>query len=327
MRGLVSLALGSVLVVVACDEDRRRAPPAAPATAASAVASAPAAPATEASAPDAKLVAAETLTWHYASTPAGPIDVVVAVPAHTSGEKLPVVIALHGRGEAFKGPARGARGWLDDYGLLAAERRLRAPPLTRAGLEGMADDARLARMNESLSRRPFRGVIVVCPYTPDVLADGRPFSAVAPFTEFVKETLLPRVRRDAPALAEPAATGIDGVSLGGRVALLTGLALPELFGVVASEQAAFDSADAPELARLAVEARRRRPSLKLRLLTSDRDYFLRPNRAISRALTDAGVPHEFVEIPGTHSYEFNRGPGAVELLLFHDRALRGEPPL
>jgi hypothetical protein len=30
---------------------------------------------------------------------------------------------------------------------------------------------------------------------------------------------------------------------------------------------------------------------------------------------------------GTHSYRFNRGPGGLEMLLFHDRALRGLAPL
>ena len=28
---------------------------------------------------------------------------------------------------------------------------------------------------------------------------------------------------------------------------------------------------------------------------------------------------------GPHDYVFNQGPGGVEMLLFHDRALRGEP--
>ena len=30
-------------------------------------------------------------------------------------------------------------------------------------------------------------------------------------------------------------------------------------------------------------------------------------------------------VPGPHDYVFNRGPGVLEMLLFHDRALRREP--
>jgi hypothetical protein len=32
-----------------------------------------------------------------------------------------------------------------------------------------------------------------------------------------------------------------------------------------------------------------------------------------------------VTVPGPHDYEFNRGPGAYEMLMFHDRVLRGQP--
>jgi hypothetical protein len=38
------------------------------------------------------------------------------------------------------------------------------------------------------------------------------------------------------------------------------------------------------------------------------------------------VTHTFDTVLGTHSYRFNRGPGAYEMLLYHDRVLRGLPP-
>jgi enterochelin esterase-like enzyme len=138
---------------------------------------------------------------------------------------------------------------------------------------------------------------------------------------------LPRVKRETPALGSAESTAIDGVSLGGRAALLVGLERPQSFRVVAGLQAAFDSADAPELARRAKDARAANPALVIRLLTSEGDYFLNANRAISRALTSAAVPHVLTVIPGPHDYEFNRGPGAYEMLFFHDRALRGEAGL
>ena len=45
--------------------------------------------------------------------------------------------------------------------------------------------------------------------------------------------------------------------------------------------------------------------------------------ALHRELTRAGEPHEHLVVPGPHDYPFNRGPGAIEMLLWHDRQLRG----
>ena len=271
---------------------------------------------------------ARELVWAYEQSPVGRMQVVVAIPARPSADvQLPVLIAMHGRGESFKGPAKGARGWIDDYWLLRAVERLHAPPLTLKDLQGFADPARLSRINESLAKRPYRGLIVVCPFTPDILAGDKPFKAAEPLASFLVDELLPRVRRETPALQSSSATGVDGVSLGGRASLLVGLSRAKAFGAVAALQAAFDSADADELARRAESAISQNPRLALRLLTSYEDYFLVANRNISKAFARSGIKHELLVIPGPHDYEFNRGPGVYEMLLFHDRALRGESPL
>lgn len=59
-------------------------------------------------------------------------------------------------------------------------------------------------------------------------------------------------------------------------------------------------------------------------MTSDGDYFLGANHAIDQAYTASHIAHEFLVVPGPHDYVFNRGPGSIEMLLFHDRALRGQ---
>lgn len=325
MRARWVLALVAI-ALPACDGCARRPPPAPAVAATSAPATAPPAPVVASATPPPTTPARE-VTWHYADTPAGPIDVVVSIPAHARGSKLPVLIALHGRGEAFKGPVRGARGWVEDYWMPQAIERLEHPPLVRKDFLDMVEDARLGKINASLAAQPYRGLVVASPYTPDILAGDRPLTAAVPYGKFLVETLLPRLYRDTPAVGTPVSTAIDGVSLGGRASLLVGFAHPRAFGVVASMQAAFDSADAPALARMAADARRDNPKLVIRLLTSDGDFFLNANRNISRALTVAGVEHRFIEVPGSHSYEFNRGPGVIEMLLFHDRVLRGEASL
>lgn len=255
------------------------------------------------------------------------MQVVVRLPARREGQRFPVLVAMHGRGESFKGPAHGARGWIDDYGLVTALDRLHAPPLVDEDLEGLADKQRLAHLNQALARQPYRDLIVVCPFTPDILSGDKPFSSARPFARFVVNELLPRVYRETPALGTPASTGIDGVSLGGRASVLIGLEYPESFGAVAALQAAFDSADAPELTRRAKAAREKNPKLALRFLTSDHDFFLNSTRNISKALRAADVDHVLDVIPGPHDYIFNRGPGVYEMLTFHDRVLRGVAPI
>ncbi len=297
------------------------APPLLPlATAATAAASA--APALSENA--ARLPRAE-LTWVWESTPVGKMSVVVVLPERAPGDRFPVLVTMHGRGEALKGPERGARGWVDDYALGRAIQRLTQPPLTPEDLEGHFDEARLARLNAALRQQPYRGLVVVCPYTPDMLAGDEPFTKAPRLAAFLVEQLLPRVYRETPALGSVQSTGVDGVSLGGRAAVTSGLLRPEAFGVVAGLQAAFDVKDAGEIAARARRARAKFPELRLRFLTSDGDYFLRANRAIDALLTHAGVTHDFLVVPGPHDYDFNRGPGAIEMLVYHDRALRGEP--
>lgn len=336
MRALI---LGALLLA-GCDSCAHRAPPSALAlansarriatsarTATNSASVVPSAPPPANTAAPAKAVEAHEVTWVYHHDRVGPMQVVISIPRHRAGQKFPVLVALHGRGEAFKGAARGARGWVEDYWMPKAIERLHHPPLTDKDFGGMSDPARLARINKSLATKPYRGLIVVCPYTPDILAGDRPFSAAKPLARFIVDELLPRVYRETPAIGTPASTGIDGVSLGGRASLLVGFMRPRAFHVVASLQAAFDAAEVPALVQLARKAYQQDPRLVIRLLTSSHDFFREDNYEIAHEMTRAKIPHILVEVPGTHSYAFNRGPGVYEMLLFHDRALRGEPTL
>ena len=267
------------------------------------------------------------ITWTYADTPVGPMNAVVVVPARAADERFPVLLTFHGTGEARKGPERGARGWIDDYGMYKAIDRLQHPPLTTADLEGFADEARLAKLNAALAKAPYRGLIIVNSYTPDMLRGDEPFSKIPPLAKFVIEELLARARRETPAIGTPQPTGVDGISLGGRASLAIGLRNPEAFAAVSGLQPAFDVDNAGPVALRAAQAHQKNPALSFRLLTSDGDYFLASTKAISAAMKQAGVPHTLVIVPGPHDYPFNRGPAVYEMLLHHDRVLRGLPPI
>jgi hypothetical protein len=260
------------------------------------------------------------LQWDLGEQPWGQGRAVVVVPTWgVPSARFPVVVALHGRGEALKRPSDGAMGWPRDYALVRAIDRLRAPPLRETDYEGLAEPARMAEANAELATRPFGGLVVVCPWLPDI----HPASTadISVYTRFVLDVLLPRVRRETPALAAPEATGIDGVSLGGVLALRMGFANPEAFGAVGGIQPAFGDGQSAEWTNLAQSARVRRPEMRLRLLTSHDDYFHDAIVGVSRAWMGAGVAHEFADVVGPHDYVFNRGPGSYELLLWNARAL------
>jgi hypothetical protein len=261
-----------------------------------------------------------TLEWDFGAKSWGHARAAVVVPTWGGPDaRFPVLVALHGRGEAVKSPQEGALGWPRDYAMVRAVDRLRSPPLSDADYEGLADPHRMAETNDALAARPFGGLIVACPWLPDV----RPATTgdVTACTRFVLDELLPRVRRETNALAGPESTGIDGVSLGGAIALRIGLTSPALFGAVGGIQAALSEGQTAEWTALAQSARAVRPGLKLRLLTSHEDYFHDAIANLSRAWEAAGVAHDFADVPGPHDYVFNRGPGSIELLLWHDRAL------
>jgi enterochelin esterase-like enzyme len=315
----LGVGLGAASVLAAGCE--RRHPPAPAATARPS-----ALPVPTSSAPPPVLPAAE-LTWSFPHTPIGKMSVVVSVPERGPRERFPLLIALHGRGETLKGPERGARGWIDDYRLPKAMERLGHPPLAPADFESFVEEVRLRALNAALAATPYAGLVVACPYLPDILSGEEPFTRAPPLTRFLVETLMPKLYAETPVIGTPQTTGIDGVSLGGRGAIAVGLARPEAFGSVGSLQAALDTENASEVTVRAQRALAANPKLWLRLVTSSEDYYLPALRVIAGALRSANVRHDFVVTRGPHDYAWNRGPGAYEMLLFHDRVLRGRDPV
>jgi pimeloyl-ACP methyl ester carboxylesterase len=230
---------------------------------------------------------------------------------------VPLLIALHGAGEVAKGLVGGSRGWRDDYDLDRCEARLRHAPLTKDDFLGFVTAPRLATLNASLAERPYAGLSVVCPFTPRI----RDLESARPFATFVAKQLVPRVRRET-GLHDTNKIGVDGVSMGGRLALLVGLAHPEWFDAVAALQPAIAVEEAKFFSELAARALAKK-KLPLRLVTSEGDFFLDAVRALSEQMGKDGVEHQLLETPGPHDYAWNRGPGSIEMLLWHDRALRG----
>jgi pimeloyl-ACP methyl ester carboxylesterase len=244
------------------------------------------------------------------------------LPGHAlnpEGERWPLLVALHGRGEAAQGPTRGYLGWNVMYGLPRAFAALQRGRLTTADYGGFVRPQQLEQRNAQLARQRFQGIAVVTPFVPDLLAPESA-DALAQYEAWLAGPLLEQVRAAYPGLARTrAGTGIDGVSMGGRVSLSTGLRFPDVFGSVGGIQPAVRG-DAETLsARASLE----KPQF-IRLVSSDGDPFLPATRALSEAFRARGVSHDLVVVPGPHDYEFNRGPGGLELLQYHAGVLARE---
>src|SRR5690606_2001583 len=92
---------------------------------------------------------------------------------HPPGGRYPLVVALHGRGEADKGPRRGVLGFSVDYRLPVAYGALFRGELRRADYGGFVREAHLEAVNAALARAPFAPPVVVAPYVPrGLLAEG-----------------------------------------------------------------------------------------------------------------------------------------------------------
>lgn len=240
---------------------------------------------------------------------------VVLVPDPPPQEELPVLVALHGMGETVD-PVTGAHGWLEAYDLDTAIAKLRDPPLDEGAYRGLVSDEHLAEVNAGLQKQPYRGLVVVCPYLPREIGGDVSYDAYA---RYLSDELLPRVRAETPATSDVKATGIDGVSLGGYTSLELGLMRPDVFGAIGTLQAAvsLDQTD-----RVADEIAARLGGRPLRITTSEGDVYREALTALDEKLRARGVAHEFTIEAGPHDYIWNKGPGAVEMLMWNDRVLR-----
>ena len=258
----------------------------------------------------------EVLDWELPDD-SGERRCVVLIPKGIkAGTKLPLLIALHGLGETTSAK-KGAYGWLDSYQLDQVLQRLRTPPLDGDAFQGLVTEARLAEINAELAKRPFGGLVIACPYLPKGIGGEVTYDT---YGKWLGERLIPKLRNETPVLPTTAATGIDGVSLGGITSLRIGIARADLFGAVGALQPAVnDDETADGLAATIAEKLNGRP---LRIVTSTEDAYRVTLESLDKKLWDRKVTHQFFVSEGPHDYVWNQGPGGIEMVLWHDRVLR-----
>ncbi len=239
---------------------------------------------------------------------------------HPRDRRWSLLVALHGQGEARRGPERGFLGWALDYQLPSVFGVLATGRLAVRDFRGYVRPERLSFINAQLARSRWEGLMVVCPYTPDLMSEPSGSERILEWSRWIAGPMLEAVRAELPnAARNRASTGIDGVSLGGMLALEVGLRHPESFAAVGAMQPAVRGREESIAAIADANAEQR-----IRLLTSDDDPFREPTRTLSERLRERHIAHDLTIVPGPHDYSFNRGAGGIEMLFFHERTLARE---
>lgn len=241
------------------------------------------------------------------------------VPKHLGKDaRVRLVVALHGLGESHDAEL-GAAAWVDRYGLGTSYERLLAPPVVKTGKRGDWTDERLAEVNASLKRRPFAGLAVACPFTPNFKEVADRAKALREYGEWIIGEVVPLARKEAPCATGPANTAIDGCSMGGPFALDVFIAHADVFGAVGTVQGAFGPQRAPKYAEQIAAASSKHGARSVHLLSSEGDKFKDSAKALAAELTKRNVANAVRILPGPHDQPWLREAGTIEMLLFHDR--------
>jgi enterochelin esterase-like enzyme len=245
----------------------------------------------------------------------------VLIPKHVQkDEKLRVLVLLHGLGETGN-ENLGIHAWGERYGLVSCYERLRRPPVVRVSPKmRWFTDENLVSVNADLKKRPFRGMVLVCPVTPNPHKVGGA-RALDTYADWIADTLLPAVRKEANCATGAANTGLDGCSLGGYVGMEVFLRKPELFGTFGGVQAAFNVPAGIRYAEQLKKTIDRVGPRRIHIETSSQDPFKKANEALAKRLGELGVDHTLSVIPGPHNQPWLKEIGTLDMLLWHDRQL------
>jgi enterochelin esterase-like enzyme len=186
----------------------------------------------------------------------------------------------------------------------------------------VVSDTRVNELHADLAATPFKGMVIACPYTPN-------FWKVSPDVEstldalatWIFDVLVPRLESTTPVLKGRNHLGLDGVSLGGYASLAVGVRKAGELGAIGCVQAAISVAEAPGWSDKFAKVFAKEGARPLGLLTSTIDVFRTSVEALDKELTARKVPHDFRLAIGPHDQPFLRGPGSLEMLLWHARKL------
>lgn len=259
------------------------------------------------------------LEWRELDLP-GSRRALVMSPAHGTPEQTyPGLLLFHGLGET-RSAELGLHAWRTSYGAEDSYARLRRPlALDSAALEYI-ERAQLDALTARLREKPFGGLVLICPVTPNARRSSNSQLVLDRYSEWIEHTLLPAARAQAP-LDAARGLGVDGCSMGGYVAAEIFSRKPHLFRTFGVVQPAIGEFRAP---RYAQDLARALESARLRgvhLQTSTRDPYRKATLALAQHLTRQGARFTLDVLPGPHDQRWLRATGTLSMLAWHDYML------
>lgn len=243
---------------------------------------------------------------------------------HETQNRYPAVLTFAGLGESRRGNRAGAWGWVEKYGVVEAMAALHRTKLRHEDALGLWSDEALAAYNQVLREQPFQGLVLVCPFPPTTRRGRPPLSPA--YERYLLDELLPYTQTHLRVLPPPAGWGVDGISLGGLLSTWLGFRKAASFQSIGSLQGAISNAS-QKIRGVVNEQAGLLRQRAIQIATSKGDGYRRKLKAFHVWLGDQQIPHRFSILPGRHDKRFVKGPGSIEMLLFHDRALRGKGAL
>jgi hypothetical protein len=250
-----------------------------------------------------------------------PRRALVMYPAEARpGQAFPGLLLFHGRGEALD-DALAIHAWRTRYGLEDSYSRLTRPPIELAPAQRRyIEPAQLTAINRMLAERPFSGLVLICPVTPNPHRSRRPELVLDRYSEWIEHTLLPLACEHAP-LDPTRGIGIDGCSMGGYVAAEVFARKSHLFRSFGVVQPAVGAFRVRRYAQLLARALEQRSLRAIHLQTSTRDPFRQAVKAWAGHLERQGARFTLDVLPGPHDQDWLRAAGTLAMLAWHDYTL------
>jgi enterochelin esterase-like enzyme len=236
------------------------------------------------------------------------------------GQTHPGLLLFHGRGET-KSEVAALHAWRASYGLERSDARLRRPPIAfTPAEERYISPEQLATIHARLAEKPFSGLCVICPVTPNPHRGRQPERVLDRYSEWIEHTLLPAARAAAPL--DPArGVGVDGCSMGGYVAAEVFARKPHLFRTFGVVQPAVGEFRVARYARHLARAQKRQTLQGIHLQTSTRDPYRGAVSALARHLKRQSARFTLDVLPGPHDQHWLRAAGTLAMLAWHDYML------
>jgi acetyl esterase/lipase len=245
----------------------------------------------------------------------------VLSPARAAPDQTyPGLLLFHGLGET-RSAELALHAWRTSYGAEDSYARLLRPPLSfDPGQLQYIEPGQARALEATLAQKPFRGLVLICPVTPNPHRSKNPQLVLDRYSEWIEHTLLPAARAQAP-LDAARGIGVDGCSMGGYVAAEVFLRKAHLFRSFGVVQPAIGAFRTPPYAAELARAQGGGSLRGIHLQTSTRDPYRDSVEVLSRHLSRQGARFTMDVLPGPHDQRWLRATGTLSMLAWHDYTL------